>query len=340
MAGFEEIAINRDSQEGIIDDFRHFYSQSGGGVFEVPGETLVSHHDPTIRFTNSTTSVMKPYLTKERELNGTAYMAQPAMGQQGLYYWQRDGVFGPYASYFASLGALYPQESHGLQASIDMQDIAIKWGIEPSELVFSVHESDSDLVSIIDTSGLARKIDTGGVDDYRHTYGLEGVVGRNANLLAPTSTGVLRTLGNLTLIHTSGEVLGYEVSFDSTTASSLVFGMAHPVQSHIGGRLHIADTHIAAADTLTISAALLAEGLTPVSKGRAGVLRKFMLEYVKLSREELELGVDATSDALNDAVDADARFRSHLTPARQANSSMRVSSASVDAWVRAAYARE
>ena len=340
MAGFEEVGINRDAQHGVIDEFRRFYSHDSAGTIEVPSETLVSHHDPTIRFTNSTTSVMKPYLTREHQLGGVAYMAQPAMGQQGLYYWQRDGVFGPYASYFASLGALYGQESHGFQALLDMQAIAERWGIAPSRLTFSVHESDSDLVPVIDSSGIAYTVDTGDLDAYRHTYGLEGVAGRNANLLAPTRTGTLRTLGNLTLIHASNEVLGYEVSFDSTTATALAVGMSHPVQSHAQSELGGTDAHIAAVDTLSVSAALLAEGLAPVSKGRAGVLRKFMLEYVRLSREELGLGVDATSDALNDAIDEEGRFRSHLTPARHTNDSIRVPATSVDEWVRAAYARQ
>jgi len=336
MASFEELNIKRADQLELIDQFREYYLNDKDETLELKSETLVSHHDPTIRFTNSTTSVMKPYLERDGQTEQTIFLAQPAMGQQGLYYWQKDGTFGPYASYFASLGALYPSNSGGRMTGIDMQRIVEIWGLPPSSLRLSVHESDQDLVPILEESDIPISVESDNLSSFRHTYGIEGVGGRNANLLTKNFDGVFRTLGNLTLIHAGEDVLGYEVSFDSTTATSLVKNLPHPVQAHTSQHEKVSDREIAYVDMLSVSAALLAEGMMPVSKGRAGVLRKFMLEYARLSVDELKISSQETSERLVDAVRQEVLLRAHMS-----ESSTRVlspaSEVDIDRWVKSRY---
>lgn len=87
-------------ETSLIGQFRDFYSGVDGAV-EIPFVSLVSSHDPSIRFTNSTTSVMKPLLKSPLASNETVFLAQPALGSQGLDYWVQNKKFGRFASYLS-----------------------------------------------------------------------------------------------------------------------------------------------------------------------------------------------------------------------------------------------
>ncbi|MFZ3010092.1 MAG: hypothetical protein WA030_03690 [Candidatus Microsaccharimonas sp.] len=331
MASNEEINLRRDTQESVINDFRDYYSAKSD-TRELASESLVSHHDPSIRFTNSTTSVMKPLLLEPSALDQVTYLAQPAMGQQGLFYWQRDHVFGPYASYFASLGALYPTEQQE-QSLVDMIAIAKQWCIEDDQLALAVHESDEDLAEFADNASIPIRIGSD-EDDFRHSYGLETIIGRNLNLEMRDRSHTLRTLGNLTLIQTiEGQPLSYEVSFDSTTATSFAHKLAHPVFAHY----QLSDEtgngeSLATSDTLSVTAALLVEGLTPVSKGRSGTLRKFMLEYIRLAKNLYGATNTEITNTLKQASHEEIVFRERVSPARRSDASYAVAKETIDQW--------
>lgn len=329
MEYHEEIALKRDKQDSVINTFLTFYRERADT--ELYSEALVSHHDPTIRFTNSTTSVMKPLITRS-EVESVHYLAQPAMGQQGLYYWLRDGVFGPYASYFASMGALYPPQD-APAALNDIETIAHMWGIPQHELVLTGHTSDEDLLAIAETSNLPLQTSED-ENHFRHTYGIETITGRNINIEMRDIRGIQRTLGNLTRIENlSGAAIGFEVSFDSTTATSLSAKLEHPVLAHYPTSMSSEDASLALTDTLSVSAALLVEGLTPASKGRSGVLRKFMKEYMRLAVTLESLNQVDIEERLETAASEELRFRANLSPEREPFASQKAAQTTITQWV-------
>lgn len=323
--------LRREAQGEVVQTFRDYYNRRHH--IELGRVSLVSHHDPSILFTNSTTSVMKPLFVDVDLPAEPAYLAQPAMGQQGLHYWKKDHTFGPYASYFASLGALYPVN----RAEDSVEDIiAIPQALGASidRLSFAVHESDEDLAKLIEAAGIPFEVhsDEG---DFRHTYGLDNITGRNINIEMENKQGVRRTLGNLTLIQAAEKgPVAYEVSFDSTTATALVQGLGHPVEAHyLPYGPADSDESIVAVDTLSVSAALLSEGLRPVSRGRSGVLRKFLLEFLSLSKKQHGLGDAALRDILYAAIDEEVVFRDQMSPAQSSSDTHRIEKGAIEDWM-------
>lgn len=338
MASNTEIGNPRDHQQFVVETFRQFYQSVPDDIDEATRVPLVSHHDPSIRFTNSTTSVMKPYLTGIEPLDRPVFLAQPAMGQQGLSYWQREHAFGPYASYFVSLGSLYPA-TQAEPALRDMVAIAESWSIAPEDISFHANDLDVDLLHLIDKSGLHVVSDGADMtDDYRHQYGLGDIDGRNANMKMVDASGGLRTLGNLTLIQCMNTPIAYEISFDSSTVTSLLRRMSHPVNAHDERiSLGLDSERVARLDMLSTSAALLVEGLTPASKGRSGVLRKFLLEYMQLARDIDNATPEDISDELEAVARTEAMFRSVMSPERRASSSYKNAASVISEWVGPLY---
>ena len=85
---------------GIINRFREVCVANGFN--EETAVPVVSHHDPSIRFTNSTTSVFKPFLQGTKEMGDGVFLIQPAIGLQGVEYWSKSHSFGPFSSFFYS----------------------------------------------------------------------------------------------------------------------------------------------------------------------------------------------------------------------------------------------
>lgn len=267
----------------IIASFREYYGEDRTAK-ELAFVSLISYHDPTIRFTNSTTSVMKPLLEKPFDDEGIVYLAQPAIGTQGLNYWKSSRLFGPYASYFVSLGALYPVGTEG-RAIRDALALPATWGDGTKNIDIEVHEDDNDL------AGLAydahdRVVKKSEIDAFRHAYGIEGLVGRNMNLAASDAAGFRHILGNITKITLNTTPIAWEVSFDSPTVAAVMRDLRHAVEAHTTTSLdHLTNAKIAATDFEAVIAPLFLEGLEPKSRGRGGILRQFLTEYVALCQD-------------------------------------------------------
>lgn len=279
----------------VIASFRDYYRNTHTAQ-ELEFVSLVSSHDPTIRFTNSTTSVMKPFLEEPLESNTILYMAQPAMGTQGLSYWKNNRMFGPYASYFISLGSLYPVGGED-DVIHDAFGLPRNWGYDGDAISLEVYEGDQDLMELAH-SGHGNVVKKSEIDLFRHKYGIEGLIGRNINLVASDATGFRHILGNITEISRNNSQTAWEISFDSTTATAVVRGLRHAVEAHASVALNYTTAlEIAAADFVTVIAPLFLEGLEPRSRGRGGILRQFLAEYTSLS-----IGSEASKKVVADRV--------------------------------------
>lgn len=320
--------VNIQPWTDAIGGFRAKYSADG--ACELDPVTLVADHDPTLHFTNSSTSVMRPYLEGDAEQpSGPIYVAQPAMGSQGIQAWLRHEHFGKYASYFHSLGALYPANQGEVAGQDMLAIVAGAWGFDNVLLRFDTWHTD-DLEVI-----LPANINTHTVEDgesrFRHTYGSDRTIGRNANLRV-IRDGKAQSLGSLTLIERDGLPYLWEVSFDSTQVVSVMTEAEHPIDVYpVQVPLEGAIAQRVATDAAVVSASLCYEGLEPKSRGKNGLLRKFFKTYVALS--EGDYSATEQASILEDVWQAEHALRDKLLK-QPATSSASLDTEVVLEWVR------
>lgn len=300
----------------LIDDYRGFFGNKG--AFEVHRQPLIAHHDPTIHFTNSTTSVMKPYIEAALPLESCTYLTQPAMGAQGIGFWLSDRKLGPFSSYFTSLGSIYPEDDSDI-ALQDMLALALDiWDLDPKRLHVEVHSSDRDLGELLSNAKVEAYIFDDNMARFRHRYGLAETSGRNINLCFKKNDGTIRQLGSLThIMCLPSKTNLWEVSFDSTPVLESQLNLEHPILSlpisaRIRDILGHSDESLVASDCAAVASALLLEGLEPTSRGKSGILRKFFKEYVLLMQAEGGTQED-TTDVLLQAIDTEVASRTHLS---------------------------
>lgn len=318
------------SFKSTINGFRRHFSRMPSSI-ELPAVSLVSNHDETIRFTNSTTSVMKSLLLGHSELEADrTFLVQPAMGSQGIIAWTKRQHLGRYASYFHSMGAIYPTEM-GLEACTEMTQIASKWEFDEEDLYFKVSQRDNDLVSLVDNLGIRYEIDdSADTSVFSHTYGSKHLSGRNANLYL---SGNANTLGSLTLIERDDIAAAFEVSFDSTPVVARLNGLEHPIDAYPIHDMGVDDIELnrVAVDCAMISGVLALEGLVPSSKGKNGTLRKFFRTYVELvspyqHRDEIVRQLEAVSED-------EAALRQHCLKGDFDYSSLMLDTETIAFWV-------
>lgn len=289
----------------LIDAFRAFCI-SDCSLIEQERKPLVSHHDKTIRFTNSTTSVLKPFLDEVVPTPGV-FLIQPAIGQQGRIAWQKDRILGPYASYFYSLGTLQPPEFLRISALEGYNFIRDYLQVDPKNIAVKIYAQDEELVKAFTSQPINTLIsgDPARINDYRHRYGMENVFGRNANYSIYDNSGVLKEVGNLTLIEREGVPIAVEVSYDTTTLLSAVINLEHPIlalsasttlsDANALSQGRITNEELVFSDSLNVSMALILDGLEPSSRGRGRNLRDFISitgEYIQKNKVSRVLALE------------------------------------------------
>lgn len=306
-----EVAHGERFETPIIRCFREHYHKQASGI-EIPHRSLISKHDPTIRFTNSTTSVMKPLLNSRTPIESVYYMAQPALGTQGLDYWQNNHKFGIYASYFMSLGAIYPLGSIEELLS-DTFRLTEDWRV-PLDIKLEAYDYDLDIVERLNHTQELEVQLTSVEQHHRHSYGLPDLSGRNINLTTSLANGPERVIGNITLISNQRKDTAWELSFDSTTVGEVVFGLNHATEAHHSCRsVTLSESEIAAVDFTYVAAPLMCEGLRPRSRGRNGILKRFMTELIGI-RLGMGWETEDIKSSLLDACESDAEMRKALGP--------------------------
>lgn len=277
-----ELGIPEAEWETTLNAFRAYY-EAADDSHELQSVPLIAHHDDTIRFTNSTTSVMKRILLNDGYPGDRTYLVQPAMGTQGIVAWERDGRLGPYPSYFHSMGSVYPIEM-SVQAVREMVEVAEQIGFELSSLFYMVSAADTEIIDTLKRAEVQHQVDESSrIGAYRHSYGNDRLAGRNANVFTRRADGSAHSLGNLTCIERDGNPVAWEVSYDSTHVIARLNQLDHPIDAFTH-QLQIPEIieRRVASDAAMVTSVLLHEGLQPRSKGKNGMLRKFMRTYVEL----------------------------------------------------------
>ncbi|MCX5405964.1 hypothetical protein OHA37_18970 [Streptomyces sp. NBC_00335] len=295
-----------DTAVAVLEEFRGACLASG--YTERHRRPVVSRHDPSVRYTNSTISVLKPLLSGG--VSERAFLVQPALRLRNLDHVRRTGEMSPFGCSFMSFGALGPSgDAPGLTALA--RDLLVdRLGIPAHDVRLRVLADDLDLREAGVAAGLdvAPTTDTPGA--FRHVFGMPGVTGRNANVALRGPRG-WSDVANVIVIEEDGRAIGVELAFGVNMVLTQAMGLAHPV---LAGPAAAALAHgvsdLIALDALSSAAVLAMEGVRPVARGRGQNYRSLL----KLLGERTNGPAEVWRPAALAVAAAEERLRRHASP--------------------------
>lgn len=310
----EIIGVIKNTNEIIIllEYFRKFFTSKG--FIEKKCESLISKHDPSLRFTNSTTSVLKTYLLGTEPITDMV-LIQPAMGLQGINEWIKNNYLGEYSSYFYSMGTLSSYDK--LQMSFSMMMEFLDQNVDNfcDKLYISAYVKDIEFINTIRTTKYFSNLY---IDEkptnYIHFYGNDMLSGRNINIFLRSNERI-QEIGTLSIIERKHIPIAVEISFDLPLLLCGIKQLAHPILAlPAGGLLGInekyLDEELVLCDSLNLSIALLLDGLKIQSRGRGGNLKKIINVYRK-SANKLSSNKLINVSAIQLVLDAELSIKNH-----------------------------
>lgn len=260
------------SSTELITGFRRHFT--GFGHTERHRQALVSRHDPSIRFTNSTISVLKADL-----LDGCTedlLLVQPALRLRNLTHWRLTGSVSVFGCYFVALGTLSPAGSlHRIHKSV-LTWLTETAGVAGSRVVARVSSVDDDLLAAATDAGGEIEVDGRPQQRYRHVFGVEGVRGRNLNLALRTRDGLADICNIICIERDDGTALAVESAFGVNTVLARVHDLPHVLDASPVAAASPRPPDLMALDALGSALPLIAEGLRPRAWGRAGNLNSLL----------------------------------------------------------------
>ncbi len=153
---------------------------------------------------------------------------------------------------------------------------------------------------------------TGGF--FRHTFGIEGVAGRNVNM-AIISRGALCDVANFIVMEADGQPWAVETAFGINNIVTRVHELAHPVLATTAAGLPTLNDgrDLMRMDALSSAVALAIEGFLPRARGREGNYRTFVRELVPLHMSDPE----ALRRVVLAAALRETRIRNSISPLRE-----------------------
>jgi hypothetical protein len=276
---------------------------------------IVSEHDSTIRFTNSTISVLKPFFA-ECLVRDRLFLVQPAVRLRNLESYLRTGEMSPFGSYFIAFGTLVPTDFGNLAAAMMWRLLVDGFGIDERRCVFRVSSLDPDLVELASGGGRNIEVDGYSAQRYRHRFGISGIAGRNFNAAIEVG-GELRDVGNFIIIERDGSPVGIELAFGVNNILACQHVLAHPVLATAGA---IARTHgyerLISLDAVGTTVALALDGLVPSGRGRGKNFRRF----IEILASEAD--AQAWEGAVSAVVRAEVDLRLSTSPQRNGASDL------------------
>ena len=287
--------------------------------------SLTSYHDPSIRFTNSTTSVLKPYIMKNIPFpTEGVFLMQPAMGLQGVNYWKETTTFGRFSSFFYSLGIMCPMNSLStcIKAALAFLSSMI---CNMSSIDFSYCTVDASILhDILHTLGEhnIREINQTALEEFRHTYGIPEVVGIDVIISSKTEYGEIE-FGNFSVICKNEIPQCVEFSVDSTLLLSAI------LKRHAVCCLPVVDAickipilrsqdcfSMAFLDFVNLACMMTMDGLKPKSRGRNGNLKEICMLIQNLA-ERLDISPEILKQIIEETAKSELEIAttSEYTPA-------------------------
>ena len=274
---------------GLTDSFLRFFTARG--LESVAPVAVTSGVDPSVRFVGSTISVLKPHIA-EPPRPGLC-LAQPAMRTQNLARLITDPEPLEWSSTFLALGTLSPPDQLGWTLEQARTWLTESVGADAEDLMIRADSRDEDLIAAVLGSGWPQlELDGYEARRYRHRFGLEGIGGRNVNL-AVRRGDRLDDIANVILIEADGAPVAVEFAIGVSACLARLDGLDHPLQaSPVADVLPTStERQRRLADAVAAIALLTGEGLRPVSRGRGGILRRYLHAVGALLPDDTSLEV-------------------------------------------------
>lgn len=266
----------------LVQSFREYYGSKG--YTEIVSQSLISKHDSSIRFTNSTSSVMKPFFINNRKMSEKLMLIQPAMGCQGIDYWINKKTIDRFSSYFLSFGIMGPCDElqNIIKSSIDFFLEELR--INKENFVIQYNNKDNEFVDALKGINVISANNAYADDYYIHHFGVEGLIGKTLCYTIKDGDNYYY-IGSVIILEQDGNPVAVEHSFDSTLLLSGIKD-SHPVIELPGifkWNKYYEDsipfqTRIAYFDLLFVATILIMEGLKPGARGRRKKLRVILIE--------------------------------------------------------------
>lgn len=282
----------------IIGKFSDFFEKKG--VKKEKQIKITSRIDPSVKFIGSHISVFKQYLIEKRIPQLGIFMVQNCLRTQNLEKIYDDEYVPHWASYFPSLGVLYPIN---LKEKLfdDIFEFFKIIGVS-QDFKINISSADKDLIELCKPKYAQNlMIDSQKLSYYRHTIGISGIIGRNFNIaLRNASTGSYSDVGNFIVLEMDGQPIGFEIALGASNITKQLLGLDHVLECFpiFGLDTHPLGLHRKLEDCILVSIVLYHEGLRPHSKKNPN---RTLKDYMK-AIGYFAIKFNLTKNQLNEAI--------------------------------------
>lgn len=275
---------------------------------------VVSRHDPSVRYTNSTISALKPYL--DDTVSERVFLIQPALRLRNFAHMKRTASMSPFGCAFMAFGLVAPVSD--LEEVTSMAyELFDEMHIDRENVEFRTFHSDSDLITTAAVAGVEPQVSHDDPSPFVHAFGMEGVAGRNANLHV-SSGGASRAVANVIVIERDGVPIGLELACGITMYVTQLHDISHPVWAGPAAGVRPWGVDLMSADALHSSVVLALEDLPARSRGRGGNYRDFL----RILGGNWGPRDDQLAQAVSEIVTAELALRAAASPLREGNSEL------------------
>ncbi|MCK2037025.1 hypothetical protein KZC51_12875 [Microbacterium sp. SSW1-49] len=275
---------------------------------------VISRHDPSVRYTNSTISALKPYLSEA--VSERVFLIQPALRLRNFAHMKRTASMSPFGCAFMAFGLVAPV-SDLEEVTAMAYELFDQLHIAREDVEFRTFHSDTDLIASAVLTGVEPRVSREDPSPFVHAFGMEGVAGRNANLHV-TSGGASRAVANVIVIEREGVPIGLELACGITMYVTQLHDISHPVWAGPAAGVRPWGVDVMSADALHSSVVLAIEDLPARSRGRGGNYRDF-LRIIGANWGPQE---DQLAMAASEIVTAELALRAAASPLREGNSEL------------------
>ncbi|GHI09731.1 hypothetical protein AQI88_16550 [Streptomyces cellostaticus] len=295
-----------DAGAAVLRSFRGLCHARG--YREERRRAVVSDHDLSIRYTNSTISVLKPLLSER--VRDRVFLVQPALRLRNLDHVRRTGTMSPWGCAFMSFGALAPPGEAGALTALARDLLVRGLGVGDDDVRLRLLPTDGDLVDHARGAGVAVIHCPDTPEVFRHRFGIEGITGRNANLALRGPDG-WADVANVIVIERHGRPIGAELAFGVNAVLVHTLGLGHPVRAGAAAAAEeFGVRDLVALDALSSATVLAMDGLRPVARGRGQNYRALL----RLLDERAGAAPEAMQRAAGAVARAEEELRRHASP--------------------------
>ena len=283
----------KDVLDNIYESFVTFFGRKG--YLRVPEVKISSGIDESVTLIGSGISVLKPFLLEKRIPQNGLMITQRAIRTHALKNIYNTEYISEYNSFFDAFCVLshYDNLDNLFEETEEFFHSCLN--VSPTEILFRVSGSDTDLLNACYLSNCLVEKDTNIQSYYRHKYGLDnkGIYGRNVNFaLKNPFTKEFRDVGNIIVIESENEKYGVELALGVQSIALRLLGANNTLEvSYVADYMDLSTpAALKYADSLIVVSLLEYEHIKDCTKRYPKYLYKRYYRALKYWQEQL--GID------------------------------------------------